>query len=111
MKEYIMKDAVKTILQELPRDHVLKGEYEKVFDVLEIEFEYQKSIGLFDDKPDFGFPSIIDHLDEEDYIINACIKKEIFLTEEDVRDFLSSELIYLEKIGAVSDIKVQELYN
>ncbi|GAB2540928.1 hypothetical protein [Rufibacter soli] len=102
--EYIEEDAAQTIHQNISPVLRAKLTVEDIIDILDIEFEFQHSIGLTSEsKPIVDYPIPVDEEKKLEYILKGCWEEGLELTREELLEVFEMEIIYLRKIGAIED--------
>jgi len=104
---YDLDEAAEVVWENIPQ--TLRGKYAfgEIYFILETEFDYLDSIGIFVDEseemPVCEYPRDIDQKKMEKHIIDTAIKNDILLNYEELADILDAELIYYEMNGALGD--------
>jgi hypothetical protein len=102
--EYIVEDAAEIVYENVSLDLKQRFSIDDIIKILEMEFEYQKQIGLVtDNRPFFDFPTPVDTDQMHYFIIHHLAKQNIILTSNDLREVLEAETIYLEKLGLIDE--------
>jgi len=104
---YDLDEAVEVVMENIPQSLREKYSFEEIYFILETEFDYLDSIGIFVDEseemPVCEYPRDIDQQKMEKHIVDTAIKNGILLTYEELVDILDAELIYYEMNGALGD--------
>ncbi len=104
---YDLDEATEVVWENIPQALREKYAYGEIYFILETEFDYLDSIGIFVDEseemPVCEYPRDIDQQKMEKHIIDTAIKNGILLTYEELGDILDAELIYYEMNGALGD--------
>jgi hypothetical protein len=109
---YITEDAAEVVYENISEELKEKLDTEDIVEILEVEFEYQQQTGLVSDQePIVDIPMDVDFDAMEYFIINECVKKDIILTYDELREILDAETIYLRSLGLIDDEGVQKHFN
>ena len=104
---YDLDEAVEVVMENIPQSLREKYSFEEIYFILETEFDYLDSIGIFVDEneelPICNYPIDIDQPKMEKHIIDTAIKNDILLNYDELADILDAELIYYDMHGALGD--------
>jgi hypothetical protein len=104
---YDLDEAVEVVMENIPQSLREKYSFEEIYLILETEFDYLDSIGIFVDEseemPVCEYPRDIDQQKMEKHIVDTAIKNDILLTYDELGDILDAELVYYEMNGALGD--------
>jgi hypothetical protein len=106
---YDLNDASEIVWKNIPQHLRDKYAFGEIYFILEIEFHYLDSLGIFlnEDKepPIHDYPIEIDWPKLLKYIVEKAIMNSIDLNEEELGDILDAELIYYDMNGALGDAR------
>lgn len=109
---YVTEEAAEVVYENISEELKEKLDTEDIVEILEVEFEYQQQTGLVSDQePIVDIPMDVDFDAMEYFIINECVKKDIILTYDELREILDAETIYLRSLGLIDDEGVQKHFN
>lgn len=104
---YDLDEATEVVWENIPQYLRDKYDYEDIYFILELEFDYLDALGIMvDEGEDFPiclYPIDINQEEMEKYIVTTAIKNDIFLTYEELGDIMDAELIYYDINGALGD--------
>ena len=107
---YDLDKATDVVYENLSQKLSEKFEYEDLYFILELQYEYLDSIGIMIEEteqfPLCDYPKEIDQDEMEIYIVTNAIKNDIFLSYEELEEILTAELIYYKINGALEEVNM-----
>lgn len=104
---YDLDDAIGVVWENIPQYLREKYSFGEIYFILETEFDYLDSIGIFVDEdeemPICEYPRDIDQDRMEKHIVDTAIKNDIYLSYDELADIMEAELIYYDMNGALGD--------
>jgi len=109
---YVVEDAAEVVYENISEELKEQLDIEDIIKILEVEIEYQEKTGIISDQESMVYiPMDVDFDAMEYFIINECVKKDIILTYDELREILDAETIYLRSLGLIDNEGVQKHYN
>jgi hypothetical protein len=98
---YFSEEAAEAIYDDISEELQEKLDFEDIIRILEVEEEYHELAETSNKKSVGDRPVDVDA--KEYYIINACVKDDIILTYDELREILDAETRFLESEGLIDD--------
>ncbi len=112
---YDLDNATDVVSENISQNLLEKFEYEDLYLILELQFNYLDSIGIMIEEseqlPVCYYPKEIDQEEMEIYIVINAIKNDVFLSYEELEEILTAELIYYKINGALEEINMATFLN
>lgn len=104
---YDLDEAAEVVWQNIPQTLRDKYAFGEIYFILEAEYEYLDSIGIFleegEEMPKCNYPIDIDQPKMEKHIIETAISNGTLLNYDELGDILDAEMIYYDMNGALGD--------
>ncbi|AMM52424.1 hypothetical protein TH61_16230 [Rufibacter sp. DG15C] len=101
---YIVEDAAEVVYENLGRLMQIKFPVADIIKILDLEFEYQKLVGVASEKKSISnYPVTLDTEEITAFVLRKCKDIGIVIREDELEEIFEKEFIYLEMIGLIDD--------